>query len=161
MGTGALVAQERGCQATAKRIRLSLCSWGGGAPDFNIYTLPLAKALLFWTAGRDNVFHGALGALCPGAAGVAATGPWRRTTLSPMLSWPPAVCALRRGLAKFSHWLRAGGPPAVMVKLQALGLLLGPNDRHKGLCLLCLAEVREGPSLGSSFPNTSSVASFT
>lgn len=69
---------------------------GGGAPGFNIYPLPLAKALLFWMAGRDSVLHGASGAPCPGVTGATAMGPWRGKALSPMLSGPE-LSALRGG----------------------------------------------------------------
>lgn len=43
--------------------------WGGGATGSNIYTLPFAKELLLWTARRDSILHGALGAPCSGVAG--------------------------------------------------------------------------------------------
>lgn len=146
-GTGALVAQARGCQATAKRIWLLSLLPGVEEPQDSIFTRCHLRRRFcsgrFWTAGRDSVLHGASGAPCPGVIEATAMGPWRGKALSPMLSGPGLSVLSGEGPAKFSQWLRAGGPDAVMVKLQAPGLLLGPKQ-HKGLPMF-------SASLGSPF----------
>lgn len=70
--------------------------WGGGATGSNIYTLPFAKELLLWTARRDSILHGALGAPCSGVAGAVPAGPWMGRTLGPMST----IFALRIGVGE-------------------------------------------------------------